>query len=319
MTSWQNNNSPIYKNKTVMREGTFIKKEKPATVVSAYYEMPSKYKLEDYRKWISLFLKNVPMYLIFFTESKTYEFIKECRIGYEERTRIIVLERSEWVANTYEQSVWNSLHTIDPEKVTHNPELYKIWFEKLEFVKRGIQINPYGHDDFLWVDAGICRKENVKNLILKFPVADRIPVDRMMVLQVMPFTRSDNEKRILNGVEIFAGTSKDRIAAGIIAGRKQIWEKYSALYYNTLDKFKKAGIFWGKEQNVLSSMVIENREFFSLIQTRPIIQEFWLYSLVYLGSDSRLYERMIDENRNREAKGNEELLRIADNTRSIRK
>jgi hypothetical protein len=249
------------------------------------------------------------MYLNFFTESKTYEFIKECRIGYEERTRIVVLERSEWVANTYEQSVWDSLHNIDPERVTHNPELYKIWFEKVEFVKRGIQMNPYGHDDFLWVDAGICRKESVKRLILNFPVANRIPIDRMMVLQVMPFTRSDNEKRILNGVEILAGTSKDRIAAGIIAGRKEVWEKYSALYYTTLDKFKKAGIFWGKEQNVLSTMVLENRELFSLIQTRPIMQEFWLYSLVYLGSERVIYERMMDEKRNREAKSNEELER----------
>jgi hypothetical protein len=103
-------------NRKIVQEGKFIKKEKPATVVSAYYEMPSKYKLEDYRNWISLFLKSVPMYLIFFTESKTYDFIKECRVGYEERTQIVVLERSEWVANTYEQSVWDSLHNMDPER-----------------------------------------------------------------------------------------------------------------------------------------------------------------------------------------------------------
>jgi hypothetical protein len=174
---------------------------------------------------------------------------------------------------------------MDPEREIHNPELYKIWFEKLEFVKRGIQLNPFGHDDFLWTDAGICRKESVKNLILKFPFADKIPVDRMLVLQVMPFTRSDNEKRILNGVEILAGTSKDRIAAGIIAGRKEMWEKYSALYYKTLDKFKKAGVFWGKEQNVLSTMVIENKDIFSLIEGYVKKEEKWLYSLVYLGSE----------------------------------
>jgi len=285
MTSWYNNNSSLLKNKNLIQGGTFTVKDKPATVISAYYEMPSKYTLDEYRSWIKLFLKNIPMYLIFFTEAKTYNFIKECRIGHEDRTRIIVLERNEWIANTYDQSVWDSLHNIDPERDKHNPELYKIWFEKLEFVKRGITLNPYGHDDFLWVDAGICRKESVKDIILHFPVASKIPIDRIMVLQVMPFTKSDNEKRILNGVEILAGTSRDRIAAGIIAGRKEMWEKYSALYYKTLEKFKTAGIFWGKEQNVLSTMVLENKELFFLLQPRPIKEVYWFYSLIYLGSE----------------------------------
>ena len=33
--------------KQITPEGKFIKKEKPATVISAYYEMPSKYKKQD--------------------------------------------------------------------------------------------------------------------------------------------------------------------------------------------------------------------------------------------------------------------------------
>jgi len=301
MTSWYTRNSLLQKNKYVIQEGTFAEKEKPATVVSAYYEMPSKYTVDDYRKWISLFLKNIPMYLVFFTEAKTYEFIKECRRGHEERTRIIVLERSEWVANRYQQSEWDALHAIDPEKAIHNPELYKIWFEKLEFVKRVILENPYGHDDYLWVDAGICRKESVKRLITKFPVGERMPLDRMLVLQVSPYTRRDKEKRAVNGVELFGPIENDRIAAGIIAGRKDTWQHYSNLYYTILQKFRSAGLFWGKEQTLMNSMVLENRNLFSLLQTRPIFQEFWLYSLFYLGSDSILHERMRDEKRNKDA------------------
>ena len=52
----------------ILPEGTFIVKDKPATVVSAYYEMPSKYNLDSYKNWIRLLLENASFHLIFYTE-----------------------------------------------------------------------------------------------------------------------------------------------------------------------------------------------------------------------------------------------------------
>jgi hypothetical protein len=298
-------------NNHLIPQGTFIQKDKPATVISAYYEMKSKYTLEDYRRWIEIFLKNNKMYLIFFTEINLSGFISECRRGYEDRTTIIILPREEWVANTYEQKVWDALHTIDPEKEIHNPELYKVWFEKIEFVRRGIQLNPYGHDDFLWVDAGICRKESLKRIIPNFPDASRIPVDKIMVSNVMPFTKSDNKILNVNGIDFIGGvTGKDRIAAGIICGRKEIWDKYITVFNKTIEKYIKAEKFWGKEQDIMRTMVLENKELFSLVEVRPIIEYKWEYQLIYLGSKRVVHERMIDEKENKDAKSNEELERI---------
>ena len=307
MSSWLNR-AAIRPSK-IIPEGKFIMKEKPATVVSAYYEMKSKYNAQDYRIWIELFLKNIPCYLIFFTEAHLYDFIKECRTGYEDRTRIIILPREQWVANTYPQDIWYALHEKDPEKNIHNSELYKVWFEKCEFVMRGIQLNPYGHDDFLWVDAGICRKKSIMNLIKSFPVASRIPTDRILVLNVMPFSESDKKVSIINGVSFIGGAiPKDRIAAGIIAGHKEIWQKYKDTFYTVHKKFINANIFWGKEQDIMKSMVLENRDLFSLIHVRPIIPEKWFYSLIYLGCSDVLYERLLDEKRNKERKGFESLI-----------
>ena len=315
MTSWLNRNSstirPGYNEITL--DGTFVQKDKPATVISAYYEMKSKYTLNDYREWIEIFLRDNKMYLIFFTESHLADFIRNCRKGYEDRTTIVILPRQEWVANRYEQKVWDALHAIDSEREIHNPELYKVWFEKVEFVKRGIELNPYGHDDFLWVDAGICRKESLKKIIPNFPDASRIPIDRIMVLNVMPFTKSDNEIVNINGIEFLGGVvPKDRVAAGIICGRKEIWEKYYKAFYKTLGKYQSAGIFWGKEQNIMRTMVLENRALFSLLEIRPIIRIRWEYSVVYLGSVKVINERMKDEKRNKEAKSYEELQRIGE-------
>ena len=307
MSSWLNR-AAIRPSK-IIPEGKFIVKEKPATVISAYYEMKSKYNLQDYRKWIELFLKNIPCHLIFFTESHLHDFIKECRVGYEDRTRIIILPREEWVANSYSQDIWDALHAKDPEKNIHNPELYKVWFEKCEFVMRGIKLNPYNHDDFLWVDAGICRKKSIMELIKGFPVAARIPTDKMMVLNVMPFSENDKRVSVINGISfIGGGIPKDRIGAGIIAGNKEIWQEYKNTFYSIHKKFIDANLFWGKEQDIMKSMVLENRNLFSLIHIRPIIPEKWFYSLIYLGCSNKLYERMLDEQRNKEVKTFESLI-----------
>lgn len=322
MSSWLNkNNAPIQTRKArIIPEGRFIQKDKPATVISAYYEMNSKHSLSDYNKWIELFLKDNNMYLIFFTEAHLAGFIQECRRGYEEKTTIIILPRGEWLANTYEQKVWDTLHTIDPEKSIHTPELYKIWFEKAEFVKRGIELNPYEHDDFIWVDSGICRKESLKKIIPNFPDASRIPIDRMMLLNVSPFNRSDSETKAINGIQFIGGViPKQRIGGGVICGRKEIWEKYYKVFYSTLDKYKNAGLFWGKDQDIMKTMVLENKGLFSLIEARPILQAKWQYLLVYLGSVKKIYERMLDEKMNKEEKSNEELLSLGDNNTSIMK
>jgi hypothetical protein len=320
MSSWLNKNNSLIprRQSRITPEGRFIQKDKPATVVSAYYEMDSKHSSSDYTKWIEIFLKNNEMYLIFFTEAHLANFIQECRRGHEERTTIIILPREEWRANKYEQKVWDTLHSIDPEKSIHTPELYKIWFEKPEFVKRGIELNPYGHDDFLWVDSGICRKESLKKIIPNFPDASRIPIDRMMLLNVSPFNRSDNEKKVVNGIQFIGGViSKERIGGGVICGRKEIWEKYYTLYYATLDKYKNAGLFWGKDQDIMKTMVIENKGLFSLIEPMPILQTKWQYLLLYLGSVTKVFERMLDEKLNKEVKSNEELLKIGDNNASV--
>ena len=306
MSSWLNR--AAIRPRKIVPDGKFIQKEKPATVVSAYYEMKSKHNLHDYRTWIELFLKNIPCYLIFFTEANLYDFIKECRVGYEDRTRIIILPREQWVANTYSQDIWNSLYAKDPEKNIHNPELYKVWFEKCEFVMRGIKLNPYDHDDFLWVDAGICRKKSIMEMIKTFPVASRIPTDKILVLNVMPFSQADKKVSIINGVSfIGGGIAKDRIAAGIIAGNKEIWQQYKDAFYTVHKKFIDANLFWGKEQDLMKSMVLENINLFSLIQIRPIIPEKWFYSLIYLGCSDNLYKRLLDEERNKEVKSFESL------------
>jgi hypothetical protein len=138
-----------------------------------------------------------------------------------------------------------------------------------------------------------------------------MPIDRIMVSNIMPFTKSDNKIINVNGIEFIGGvTGKDRIAAGIICGRKDIWHKYFTLFYKTLDKYKNAGAFWGKEQDLMRTMVLEESSLFSLVEVKPIIQIRWEYQVIYLGSNKGIYARLRDEKLNREAKSNQDLERL---------
>ena len=320
MTSWlsasSSPNLPLKKIRTgfhqIVPEGVFITKAKPATVVSAYYEMPSKYSNEEYRAWIRLFLEGVPCHLVFYTEEALVPFISDCRRSFQDRTTVVTLPRAEWTANKkHSQTTWDNLHKQDPEARIHYPELYKIWFEKNEFVRKAIQLNPYNHDDFVWTDAGICRTTPLLNLVKGFPVASRIPTDRIMLLNVMPFVAKDDTSVTTNG-QVFVGgvVSKPRIGGGIIAGSIDAWTSYTHSFDTVIEKYRKAGIFWGKDQDIMKTVVLENKTRVSLIEIKPIAPESWFYSLLYLGCSETLWKILRDEKRNDKRKSYGELLNL---------
>lgn len=281
-------------------EGLFVKKQSPATVVSAYYEMKSKHTPDEYRKWIRIFLETVPCHLIFFTESVLEGFIRDCRRNYMDRTKIIVMERNEWTANKkFSEGVWIDLYGKDPERDLVSPEVYKVWYEKKEFVMRGIAMNPWAHTDFLWVDAGMCRTMELATLVKEFPVASRIPVDRILLLNIMKFSRNDEIIKHYGDCSIMGGVDdKPRIGGGIIAGTAALWKNYSESFDTVVEKYRKVGAFWGKEQIIMKTVVLENRSMFSLLEVKPIAPENWFYSLLYLGCSENIFRIINDPLRN---------------------
>ena len=131
------------------------------------------------------------------------------------------------------------------------------------------------------MDAGIIREPEILPLIKEnFPVGSRIPNDRMLLLNVKPFQQED-ENKTNNVTGNFL--RKDRIAAGIIAGNKDIWHKWADIYDETITRYLAANKFIGKEQSIMSTIVLENRDFVSLINPPKNFGRAWFYSLIYLG------------------------------------
>jgi hypothetical protein len=272
-------------------EGTFKEKTLPATVVSAFYKMKSKHSLNNYMEWIRRFLESTPCHLVFFTEEEFVPFIEECRKEYKEITRIVSLPRKDWVANTgFPEGFWEAQHGLDPESNIHSPELYKVWYEKKEFVKRAIELNPFGHEDFVWTDAGIFRDPQLAPLVSKrYPVASRIPTDRILILNNMPFTSSDDKIHTFGSVKIQFPRDKPRIGAGVIAGSRQAWKRWDEQYNDAVKRYIQAGLFIGKEQTIMACIALENKSSVSLLDYRQEVPTSWFYLLIYLGASDKLY------------------------------
>jgi hypothetical protein len=292
--------------------GTFIQKDLPATVVSAYYEMASKYPLDSYRQWIRNFLENCECYLVFFCEEDLAPFIAECRKEYTEKTDIIVLPREEWIANKeFNPRFWKDQFLNDPEANIHSPDLYKVWFEKKEFVRRAIVKNPFGHTDFVWCDAGFCRSEGLKSLIKDFPNANRIPTDKILFNNIGEFTERDSDDKIINGVSLKTALGKMRIAGSCMAASKSLWQRYSKAYDSVMETFFKAGLFLGMDQNIMSTLVLEHPYLVSLVEPPQCISNPLFYLQVLLAAPKPLFEFLTDKKTSLEKRSFEELYTIA--------
>ena len=277
--------------------GNFQEKTAPATIVTAYYPLQkSKYTTKQYEGWLKLFLQGCEGHMVIFTDEATAPFLTGLRSAYKDRTRVVVLARDRWTSSTqFSERFWQNQHVRDPEKTTHSVELYKVWYEKKEFVKRAIQMNPWNHTDFVWCDAGICRSEAFAKCLRNFPVASRIPTDKILLCNVGEYTERDEQIYMVNGVLIQGGASgKMRMGGGIVAASKEMWTVYDTLYEQTVDKYIQANLFFGKEQNILETLVLEHRDKVSLVEPKPIGPELWFYLALWLGVGPNAFRQLND-------------------------
>ena len=266
-----------------------------ATVVSAFYRMPSKFSEEIYISWARNFFGQIPCFLVLFIEQEMVPIFKEIRAPFESRTRIIVLPRSEWQANIkWGYNIWEQQALKDHES-KHSPDLYKIWYEKKEFVLRAAAINPFGHDKFVWADAGLIRSKEVQGWFSNFAVADRVPNDRMLLLQIDPFTEDDC---VLQEDGLYGNfTKKNRIGGGIQAGTAKMWHIWSEKYDQMMARYIAANRFIGKDQSIMASVILEEPEKALLIKSYGYYKHphnLWFFLGLWLGANNARFKKLLE-------------------------
>lgn len=307
MSSWLNYTRPVAVKKPaivnfgyrqLLPVGTISAKANDTTVVSGFYTMQGKHSIDVYKNYLRLFLEGCACKMVFYTEEAMVPFIRQCRRAFEDTTDIITIDKTKWTANKIPQVSWESLvkdTTYNPQNL-QTADYYKFLYEKREFVKRTMANNPFKSTDFIWVNPTICKDSRLIPLVKRFPYSNRIVTDKLMLINQVPFEFSDEKVKTIAGVTLIP-VKTPRINSAIIAGTKEKWIQYSDLYESTIKKFQAAGLFWGLDSIILTSISLENKGMISLVEPKPIIDPSWksMYGLLYFGSNPALYRLLTDK------------------------
>jgi hypothetical protein len=240
-------------------------------LVTAFYGMPSKHPVKQYLDWMEPFFTDVPCNMVIFTEPQFVGKFLEWRRAHPEKTIVITLPPSEFGAEKWGAGFWEEQQNLDHEK-SHSPELYKIWYEKKEFVMRAIGMRAFSAEKFVWCDAGILRFPDWLARIQAFPDGAKISDGKMVLLNIAPFEAGETSSTNFQHV--------NRIGGGIQAADRETWKWWSAAYDAMMEQFIRAGKFCGKDQSIMASVVLENPERVVLVrppeEMHPIMKWFLL-------------------------------------------
>jgi hypothetical protein len=248
------------------------------TIVTAYYKLPkAKAPHEQYVEWMKNMLA-IDNEMIIFCDSKSVDEMRELRSGKLTKTRIIGIDFREFYTYRYVNDFLQH-SKMDPEvAIGHNVFLYMIWSEKSHFLKRAIELDPFKTEYFLWTDIGCFRRPNRD--FLRWPNTARIPKDRVLLLSVVPFT--ENELLAYSRETLPSFQFMNRIGGTIFGGGKDVLLKWHNKYYDMLEYFISTKRFIGKDQSIMNSVYLLNRDMCELVNWKRGCSDEWFYLQDYL-------------------------------------
>jgi hypothetical protein len=250
-----------------------------ATIVTAYFNIPkSKANHETYKGWMKNMLA-IQNRMIIFCDASSVELIRSLRAGIS----TIIVETKFEEFNCYKYvDIFRAQHAIDHERSIHSVELYLIWNEKSNFLKRAAtevekMFKKPHNDKFLWCDIGCFRVPNTR--FLKWPDANKIPDERILLLEVDPLREPGN----INDINfVYNLIHTNHIGATIFGGSSDAIFKWHDAYIAMLERLYSMGIFVGKEQNVMSSLYIDQPELSFCVKYPRGYYDRWFYLQDYL-------------------------------------
>ncbi len=239
---------------------------KSVTIVSCYYKVPSKHSSSKYEEWINNFLKDSLFNIIIFTSYELMDFFSK----YHNQNKNVILVIKEFeelrIYKEY-KTIWDYQHYIDNQKNIRTKHCYAIWNSKLDFLKEAIELNPFKSDKFIWNDIGAVRDNLHKCYLIKYPKYDLISNNKIDIIMIKDF---DNYEQKYFQDEIHF--------SGMYGGSIKDIMRFYDLYYKMFDKYLKNGYFIGCDQQLISSVYLENKDLFNPIET---FNYDWFYLLKY--------------------------------------
>lgn len=258
------------------------------TVVSAFINLnKNKYNNDYYNDWIRNFLLNLNKNLVVFVSEDYYDFIKDLRKDFYNKTMIIKIKLEEFYMYNYINYLKKDLER-DHEKNYHSTGLYMIWNEKLKFIERTINLNPFNTSHFAWCDIGYVRNKDYINLYMKdFPNIKKITENKVYMLNIDFNFTDDYFKDPFNPNYKYLPAT---IGGGFMIGHKDNLLKMINIYYNKIiPYFIDKDYFIGTDQNLYVALYLSNPDLIKLIRGNnenhypiPYCEFKWFYFLKYL-------------------------------------
>ena len=194
---------------------------------------------------------------------------------------------------------WKKELEKDPENGYHSPMLYAIWANKCVWVHEISKMNPFNTEFFMWVDSGGFRIDNDHHYYCKlFPKFCRFPKDKMVFSLIWKFYEEDYRRTnsIIGDFTKVGDDYKDRIVGGFWGGNRLACEKWRKAYEMMLLRYFVKGLFAGKEQNIMASVLLEDPTLGEILEpTLPNTKwgdpSHWLFLPRYL-SDPKIEKRV---------------------------
>ena len=254
---------------------------RPVTIVTAYYNIRSKFTNEKYLEWIRNFLSVIPCHLYIYTDAETFPILQDMRKDFLDRTKIVIQPFDKLMMYQL-MNVWNIHKQMDHETY-HTEELYILWNEKTQFVRNvALNDNVFGSDYFFWCDIGAFRSPEHLSKLQNFPnpaTVYRLNPNKIHILQIDPI----NDHELIpgsTGIPIYDFKYNVRVGGGIFGGHINAWNVWTGEFYGMLRKFIENGRFAGKDQNIMASVYAMNRNLVELVQHKPYFNgtgDKWFY------------------------------------------
>jgi len=251
------------------------------TIVTSYFQLnQSKASHSKYIEWMkNMLIIDNPM--VIFCDEKSEKIIYDLRYGKHDKTRIIVTNFEEFYTYKYANHFSEHFKMDKEHHVGHNLFLYMIWNEKSNFMKRAIEMNPFNTEYFLWCDIGCFRVPNANYIHWPNPAKiKKMDKDKILLLLVESFTPEEqqcNSKETLPSFQF-----SNRIGGTIFGGRNEILSKWHTKYYEMLEYFISINRFIGKDQSIMNSVYLLNKDMCELVNWKPGCPDQWFYLQEYL-------------------------------------
>ena len=257
------------------------------TIVTSYFQIKSKFPHKQYLEWMKNMLYYIASPMVIFTDKESEPVIKEMRKPHLNNTRIIITSITDFYCYQW-KSYWNFHYKFDPEQQIHSPELYMIWAEKTEMVRKAIELNPFNSEFYLWSDIGCFRNRTHLGDIhpkdcVNWPSESK--VEKLKCDKVYFDKTGDIPELfkilLLNGLTKHPITRLLATVGGLFILHKNMMDKWHQEFYNMLQLYFANNRFAGKDQTIMANVYLKNPEIIELINV-PNGEDKWFYFLKFL-------------------------------------